>query len=137
MDFNYFLTLLVFSPLLGILMVSFMPKVNESGIKWLGFLATLPSLLLALIAYFSYRGGTDLASFSEKLRWIQFGGVNAEQAQLFSVNYELGIDGFSLVMIVLTTVIATLAALASFHIKKEWKGYYMLFLLLEIGMLGV
>lgn len=137
MDFNYFLTLLVFSPLLGILLLAFMPKANESGIKMLGVLATLPSLVLALIAYFSYRGGADLANFSEKLRWIQFGGPDAAQKGMFSVNYELGIDGFGLIMVVLTAVIATLAALASFHIKKEWKGYYMLFLLLEIGMLGV
>ena len=37
----------------------------------------------------------------------------------------------------LTAVFATLAAIASIQIKKEWKGYFMLFLLLEIGMLGV
>jgi NADH-quinone oxidoreductase subunit M len=49
----------------------------------------------------------------------------------------LAVDGFSLVMIVLTALLATLAAAASIHIKKEWKGYFMLFLLLEIGMLGV
>jgi NADH-quinone oxidoreductase subunit M len=137
MDFNYFLTLLVFSPLLGLLLLAFMPKANESGIKMLGLIATFPSLLLALIAYFSYRGGTDLASFSEKFRWIQFGGKGAEKAGVLSVHYELGIDGFSLIMVLLTAVIATLAAVASFHIKKEWKGYYMLFLILEIGMLGV
>ncbi|WP_210364433.1 NADH-quinone oxidoreductase subunit M [Bacillus sp. REN3] len=137
MDFNYFLTLMVFSPLLGILLLAFMPKANESGIKWLGFLATLPSLALALLAYFSYLGGKDLAGFSEKFRWIQFGGPGAEQANLFTIDYELGLDGFALVMVLLTAVIAALAALASFHIKREWKGYYMLFLLLEIGMLGV
>lgn len=46
-------------------------------------------------------------------------------------------DGFALVMIVLTTILATLAAIASTSIQKEWKGYFQLFLLLEIGMLGV
>src|SRR5690606_36332238 len=43
----------------------------------------------------------------------------------------------SLILIVLTALLSTLAAIASIHIKKEWKGYFMLFLLLELGMLGV
>jgi NADH-quinone oxidoreductase subunit M len=40
-------------------------------------------------------------------------------------------------MMLLTAVLSTLAAIASIHIKKEWKGYFILFLLLQIGMLGV
>lgn len=134
---SFYLSLLVFSPLLGIILLAFMPKENEKGLKMLGVLATLPATVLALVAYFSYLGGTSLGSFSEQVRWIQFGSFGAMDPNLFTVRYELGIDGFALLMIVLTSILATLAAIASFHIKKEWKGYFMLFLLLEIGMLGV
>ncbi|SEN50953.1 NADH dehydrogenase subunit M [Mesobacillus persicus] len=134
---SFYLSLLVFSPLLGIILLAFMPKGNEKGLKMLGVLATLPATVLALVAYFSYLGGTSLDSFSEQARWIQFGSFGAMDPNLFTVRYELGIDGFALLMIVLTSILATLAAIASFHIKKEWKGYFMLFLLLEIGMLGV
>lgn len=137
MTFSYFLTFLVFSPLLGIIVLAFMPRTNEKAIKLVGFLATLPALILSLAAYNMYRTGTDLAEFTERVRWITFGDFGSVDENLFTVFYELGIDGFALVMLVLTAVISTLAALASFHIKKEWKGYYMLFLLLVIGMLGV
>lgn len=134
---GFYLSLLVFSPLLGIVLLAFMRRGNEKGIKMLGFLATLPALALSMLAYFAYQGGRDLEEFSERYRWIQFGSFGSINENLFTVFYELGIDGFSLLMIVLTTVIASLAAIASFHVKKEWKGYFMLFLLLEIGMLGV
>ncbi|PLR94499.1 NADH-quinone oxidoreductase subunit M [Bacillus sp. T33-2] len=137
MTISYFLSLLVFSPLLGIIVLAFLPKKNEQGIKWLGLLATLPALFLSLMAYFKHRSGTDLAEFAERVSWIQFADPNVVGENVFSVFYELGIDGFALIMVILTAILSTLAAIASFHIKKEWKGYYMLFLLLEIGMLGV
>ncbi|MDE3840297.1 NADH-quinone oxidoreductase subunit M [Bacillus methanolicus] len=135
MNFSYALSFLVFSPLLGILILAFVPKTRESVIKLAGFLATLPAFILSLIIYFQYRAGMDLSDYAEHVRWIKFG--NFGDPNLFTIDYELGLDGFSLVMIVLTAVLSTLAAIASIHIKKEWKGYYMLFLLLEIGMLGV
>lgn len=135
MNFSYALSFLVFSPLLGILILAFVPKTRESVIKLVGFLATLPAFILSLIIYFQYRAGMDLSDYAEHVRWIKFG--NFGDPNLFTIDYELGLDGFSLVMIVLTSVLSTLAAIASIHIKKEWKGYYMLFLLLEIGMLGV
>lgn len=136
MNFAYFLSILVFSPLLGILVLSFIPKTQESLIKMVGFLATLPALVLSLAAYFQYRAGASLDELDEKVNWIQFG--NPEQlGNLFSIDYELGLDGLSLILIILTALLSTLAAIASIHIKKEWKGYFMLFLMLEVGMLGV
>ncbi|MBP2242986.1 NADH-quinone oxidoreductase subunit M [Cytobacillus eiseniae] len=131
-----YLSILVFSPLLGILALLLVPKANESLIKIVGLLATLPALLMSLVVFFQYRTGASLASFTEEYKWFQFGDPST-LGDLFSIKYELGIDGFSLVMLVLTAILSTLAAIASIYIKKEWKGYFMLFLLLEIGMLGV
>ncbi|MBS4190106.1 NADH-quinone oxidoreductase subunit M [Bacillus sp. FJAT-49705] len=136
MNFDYFLTFLVFSPLLGVLVLSFIPNTKESVIKTVGFLATLPALLLSLVAFFQYRAGVSLEELSENVRWVQFADPDT-LGNLFSINYELGVDGLSLIMIVLTAILSTLAAVASMYIKKEWKGYFMLFLLLEVGMLGV
>ncbi|MBB5323979.1 NADH-quinone oxidoreductase subunit M [Anoxybacillus tepidamans] len=137
MNDTYFLSLLVFSPLLGIILLAFVPKTQEQTIKLLGFLATLPSLILALFAFGQYLRGYDLSRLAEKHAWIHFGKFSFLSESTFTVDYELNVDGFALVMIVLTALLATLAAVASIHIKKEWKGYFMLFLLLEIGMLGV
>lgn len=132
---DFFLSILVFSPLLGILVLAFLPKTQEMSIKFVGFLATLPALVLALVAFFQYRGGARIDQYNVVFDWIHFGDF-AEMG-IFKIDYELGLNGFSLVLIVLTAVLSTLAAIASIHIKKEWKGYFMLFLLLEVGMLGV
>jgi NADH-quinone oxidoreductase subunit M len=136
MNLDFVLSLLVFSPLLGIAVIAFMPKDQEKTIKSVGFLATLPALIIAVGAYFHYLAGKNLSDFNVSVPWIQFGGINAGE-QFFRVDYELGISGFSMLLVVLTAVVATLASIASIYIKKEWKGYFMLFLLLEIGMLGV
>ena len=112
-----------------------MPKTSEKPIKAVGILATLPSLIMALTAYFQYKSGAGLEKYAMKLDWIQFNEFFGEG--LFTIAFELGVDGFTMIMLVLTSVLSTLAAIASIFIKKEWKGYFMLFLLLEIGMLGV
>lgn len=130
---EFFLSILVFSPLLGIFVLAFLPKTQESSIKLVGFLATLPALVLSIVAFIG--GAENVKQYNVQFNWIHFGNF-AEQG-LFKIDYELGLNGFSLVLIVLTAVLSTLAAIASIHIKKEWKGYFMLFLLLEVGMLGV
>lgn len=137
MDLSFVLSLLVFSPLLGIIVLAFMPKTEEKTIKIVGFLATLPALGIAVGLYLHYLWGKNLSDFSVVKEWITFGGLDGAEAGYWKVNYELGVSGFSMLLVVLTAVVATLAAIASIYIKKEWKGYFMLFLLLEIGMLGV
>ena len=130
---EYLLSLIVFSPIIGMIALSFVPKAQEQTLKMVGILSTLLPLLGAFLLYGAYLRGTDLNTFSIQVPW--FGIIGQDQP--FAVNFELGISGLSLVMILLTTVLSSLAAIASIHIKKEWKGYFLLFLLLEIGMLGV
>jgi NADH-quinone oxidoreductase subunit M len=137
MDLSFVLSLLVFSPLLGIIVLAFMPKTEEKTIKIVGFLATLPALGIAVGLYLHYLWGKDLSDFNVAKDWITFGGLQGAEAGFWKVNYELAVSGFSMLLVLLTAVVATLAAIASIYIKKEWKGYFMLFLLLEIGMLGV
>ncbi|WP_285767912.1 NADH-quinone oxidoreductase subunit M [Peribacillus sp. SI8-4] len=133
----YLLSLLVFSPLLGILMISLMPKKEERTIKQFGFFGTLPPLILSFFLCSQYYSGVALSAFSIKVDWIRFGNLEMYDPKLFAVNYELGLDGLSLSFILLTTIVSSLAAMASIYIKQGWKGYYLLFLILEIGMLGV
>jgi NADH-quinone oxidoreductase subunit M len=136
MSLSSVLSMLVFSPLVGIVVLLFMPKSQEKLIKTVGFLFTLPALILSLAAYFHYQAGKDLNDFSVSVPWIQFGNFQ-DKHNLFSVYYELGLNGFSMLLVVLVAVVASLAAISSIYIKKEWKGFFMLFLLLETGMLGV
>lgn len=130
------LSFLVLSPLLGIIVLAFVPKTQEKLIRIIGILATIPALFVTFFLFLQYQSGAELSKWNESVDWIalkstdQFGG-------LFSIGYELNLDGLALVLLLLTSIVGTLSAVASIYIKKEWKGYFMLFLLLEAGMLGV
>ena len=63
--------------------------------------------------------------------------VGAVSSYSFKFQYHLGIDGLSLPLLLLTTIVVVMAALASVNVKKRWKLFYSWFLLLEVGMLGV
>ncbi|WP_042354343.1 NADH-quinone oxidoreductase subunit M [Bacillus rubiinfantis] len=137
MNLQATLSILVFSPILGIIVLAMLPKVQEKAIKAVGFLATLPPLALSLALYAHFLAGKKLTDFSVSVPWIQFRGIEADEP-IFSVYYELGINGFQLLLVVLTAIVSTLAAIAACkYVKKEWKGYFMLYLLLVTGMLGV
>lgn len=113
----------------------FTPKQLESSLKTVGFLATLLPLVLALIAYVRFDEKIGHLQFVTSVPWIKVGDPHVTGG--LTVNYALGVDGLSLLLMLLTTIIAALAAAASVKITTEIKGYYLLFLLLEIGMLGV
>ncbi|MGM9926961.1 MAG: NADH-quinone oxidoreductase subunit M [Bacillus sp. (in: firmicutes)] len=131
------LLLLVFSPGVGMLLLVFVPKQQEKVIKFIGFLATLPAFLIALSIFLRNRHHSSLSGYSFQMDWFRLGNFKDYDSLLYDVKFELGIDGFSLVMLLLTSLLAMLSAIASQQIKKAWKEYFLLFLLLEIGMLGV
>ena len=65
------------------------------------------------------------------------GGIKIPWIANWNINYQLGYDGISLPLVLLTSFISMLAMLASWSVKKQVKGYLILFLILETGMLGV
>lgn len=138
------LTLITFSPLLGVLVLAFLPKQNGRILKTVGILATVLPLVLSLVLFSGYdREAADPVQFTEHAEWIVL-DLQRDQSELeqlgslkLAFNYKMGADGLSVALITLTSVVALMAALASVHVKKRWKLYFILFLLLETGMLGV
>jgi NADH-quinone oxidoreductase subunit M len=138
------LSLIIFSPLLGVLVLAFLPKHNGRLIKIVGIAATVLPLLFSLFLFAGYdRESANSVQYTEEARWIAV-DLQRDQSELEQLgslklvfNYKVGADGLSVAMITLTAVVALMAALASVHIKKRWKLYFILFLLLETGMLGV
>ena len=102
----------------------------------LGLFGTALPFGIAIVLACTYASGKNLSLFDEKMKWIKFGDFTAVDKRWFSIYYELGIDGLSLVMMVLTALLDA-AAIAAFSIKRNLKAFYMLLLMLEIGMLGV
>jgi NADH-quinone oxidoreductase subunit M len=147
--FNFpILSWITFLPVLGILIILFIPKgKDEKGIelstkliKWTSAAITFIQLVLAVIIYVNFdttkTGINDASSFQfvEKLSWIHasfplIGNLN--------INYFMGIDGVSVPMILLTALISFVAIFPSFNINKAVKGYFAMYLLLDLGMMGV
>lgn len=133
---TFLLSLIIFSPLLGVLLICFVPKNREVLIKAVGVGSTIFTCLLMVLLYIQSSGGHNYDSFSQKATWFRFGDPEL-YGKYFSVSYEVGINGFSFLMIALTAFLCLLASVASFKIKTNWKGYFLLFLTLQIGMMGV
>lgn len=130
---SFLLSILIFSPLLGILALSVS---DETRAKWIGITTTLIPLVCSFIVYGAYVSGQGFEVFAQKVNWIQFGSFQG-QGDLFRINYELGVDGLSFALLMLTSVLGVLAAITAVKIKNNVKSFYILFLMLEMGMLGV
>lgn len=136
---NILLSSLVLSPLLAILVLAFIPRHRGGAIKQVGVLGTLLPLILALVLFASFDYGTANLQFVEKHDWISIplGASQTGDMVSLTISYEMGVDGISMPLLVLTAIIGTLAAVASWQVKKRLKEYFILFHVLLIGMLGV
>src|ERR1035437_5678911 len=126
---NGLLSLLIFLPVVGTLVVLFVPREKASVVRWVTtlfagaeFLASLP-----LWTFADFRKSGDFF-FRETHDWIPSLGAK----------YSLGVDGISALLILLTTLLSFISVYSSFSaITKREKEYYVFLLLLETGMVGV
>ncbi len=135
------LTLITFLPILGMIVVLLLPKEKTRVIQITAAVATGLQAVLAIVIWMTFNpslaGINDVSQmqFVERLPWIVipetpwFGEIRIE--------YFLGIDGLSMPMVLLTALISFLATFSSFSITKSVKGYFVMFLLLDTGMMGV
>ena len=127
---NHLLTLILFLPAVSALLLLLLPARNLRLLRWVTFVASLLPFVLTLVAWFRFNPVVDPANpfqFEELFAWYPAIGSS----------YHLGVDGISLPMVLLTTLLTPLAILASFGITEKVKAYMILFLLLETGVLGV
>jgi NADH-quinone oxidoreductase subunit M len=129
MDFiaTHLLSLILFIPAITALMMLFLPKGENLLFRWFALIASIIPLALSLYAWFNFRAVQPGFQFEETYVWYAAIGSSL----------HLGVDGLSVSMVLLTTLLTPLAILASFTINDKVKAYMMLFLLLETGMLGV
>lgn len=132
------MTALTFSPLIGVLFLLFIDREREQALKRVGIIGTLIPLILALGLYVNFQSGESGPQFTGTVDWITF-HIDLGMGQVMSlpITYSMGIDGLSMPLIVMAALVVTLAAVASMYIKKKWKSYFILLLILEMGLLGV
>jgi NADH-quinone oxidoreductase subunit M len=124
---DHLVSLVVFTPLLGMVAVGLIPNDQKQAIRWTAFLASLIPAGLSIALWFNYANSGGGFQFEERAVWYQ--AINA--------SYHVGVDGLAVPMILLTGLLTPLAILASFSIEDRIKPYMMLFLMLETGMFGV
>lgn len=135
------LSLLTFLPVLGMVIILFLPKEETKPVKYLSLVITAIQVVLAVVLLSNYNysasGVYDEKSFQfiEKFRWINITGLS--WLGNIKIDYFLGVDGISTPMVLLTAIISFIATLSSWTIDKSVKGYFALFLLLDAGMMGV
>ncbi len=122
------LTLLIFLPLAGFLIACFLPKAQETAIKGLTLAVTFANFLLSIPMFLQFDGSSAAMQFVFRTPWIPTWGAE----------YSVGIDGLSLLLVLLTTFTMPFAVLASWKsIHGNVKGFMLSLLLLEFGMIGV
>lgn len=128
MSYSYpILTYTIFAPLLGAIVLLFVDKEKHDVIRWTSAFFSFVALVLTLIILRDFEWATSQMQFMESYRWIP--AISAE--------YLLGVDGISVPMLVLTSILSLISMVISFNITKRVKEYFVFFLLLECGMLGV
>ena len=126
MNESTLLTWMIFLPLAGIPVVLLLPESAKKAVRLAATLATAVPLALAAVLVLRFDPSSAGMQFQHRLVWIRS----------FAIEYFVGVDGLSILLIVLTALITFIAAIASWGIDRQVRGYFSLFLLLETGMLG-
>lgn len=121
------LTLILFSPLLGAVVLMLLPGKQKSLARWAALGFSLVPLLLTLVMWLNFEVFETGFQFEEQVPWFP----------LLNSSYHVGIDGISFAMVLLTTLLMPLAILISFSVEERPNLHLALFLMLEMGMLGV
>jgi len=125
------LTFLVFFPVLAALVIATLPERQERQARAMALAVTVTLLAVSLIAFALFDRGGEGLQFTERYRWIRAGEAG------FDVTYFLGIDGLSLTMVLLTTLLFVVAVLVSWNVTLRQKEYFAWLLALETAALGV
>jgi len=132
------LSLIIFLPALGALVVCLLPKDRDELVKLVSFFTTVAVFLVTVLVAIPAAPDSGRVAFAldERAEAMQY-AFSVPWIDSFNIYYSLGIDGISFPLILLTSFLSMLAMWASWPITKHVKAYCVLFLLLETGMLGV
>ncbi len=124
---NHELTVLVFLPLAGAFLLAFLPRRAVGAVRWAAFMFSSVDFLLAVRIFTEFSLTQGGMQFVEHYPWMI----------IPPINYHLGTDGLSVLLVLLTAFLTPLALLASWHgITDRVKEFFAFLLVLETGMLG-
>lgn len=121
------LSLLIFFPLAGAIVLLFIDKEKVGALRGVALLVSLIEFFISLPLFFAFDSKTAAMQFVEDWWWVQSYGIS----------YKLGIDGISLLLVLLATFLTVLCILSTWSaITVRVKEFMISFLFLETGMIG-
>src|SRR5438445_10819347 len=124
---SHYLSLILFTPMIGAALLLLVPKENANAIRWIANIVALVGFVISVPLWFWFNPSAADFQFIERAPWIP--SVGAE--------YFLGVDGLSTLLILLTTMMGSIAVLSSWTaITERVKEYYIFLLVLQTGMIG-
>src|SRR5438874_9279603 len=123
------LSVILYVPLLAsLILIFFVNREKQNFIRWFANTTAFVDMVLSLILVPFFRSGELSMQFVEKYTWIPSLGIQ----------YYLGVDGISFLLLQLTTILGFIAILSSWNaIQTRVKEYYIFLLILQTGMMGV
>ena len=122
------LSTLIFLPIAGAALLLLIPRAKESLAKWVGLLVSIAAFILSIPLFTNFDKSTHLMQFAERHAWIPS----------WNITYYLGLDGISVLFVLLSTLITILCVLISWNaIKTKVKEFYISILIMEGAMIGV
>ncbi len=124
------LTLTVFLPLVGVLVILFLKPEWKNPIRWVALVASTATFAISVVMLTYFQVGNPDMQMEINVPWFQFAD--------WTISYHLGVDGLSVLLVMLTTLLTPLSILSTWTaIEDRVKEFMIFFLLLEVGMVGV
>jgi NADH-quinone oxidoreductase subunit M len=127
---SFSLTLLTFFPLLGILILFFIPSDRKEALRWTALITTLITFVISLWVLSMFNASDPNLQLGKPYNWITVAGWN--------IQYYLAVDGLSILLVLLTAFLTPISIFSTWTaVEERVKDFMIFFLLLEIGMMGV
>src|SRR5512136_2389246 len=124
------LTLTTFLPILGVLVILFLKPEWKNTIRWVALVTSIATFVISVVMLSYFQVGNPEMQMEIDVPWFQFAN--------WSIHYHLGVDGLSVFLVLLTTLLTPVSILSTWTaIEDRVKEFMIFFLLLELGMVGV
>jgi NADH-quinone oxidoreductase subunit M len=124
------LSLVTFFPLVGVVIILFMHEENKNAIRWTALVTSLITFALSLVMLAQFDASDPELQLVVNANWIQVAGWN--------IQYAMGVDGLSILLVLLTTFLTPISILSTWTaVEDRVKDFMAFFLMLEVGMTGV
>ena len=126
------LPIMVFLPILGMILLLFIPRGKEQLMRWLSLGTCLGVLAAAIYLAAEFDSSIGVADGGWGLQFVS----HNVWIKRFNIEFFMGADGISVLMLILTALVGVIACISSFTIEKHVRGYFAMYLLLLTGMMG-